>query len=222
MRWVDRGPEPGRVAGYAEQFTQGWIDYFENTASGRPADFHWGEFRPVLGSRSNNICWYCERQCSADVESGDRAPTVDHFRPISKFPALAYAWSNWIFSCRRCNQNKEDEWPEPGYVDPCADALEERPERYLDYDIATGEIVPKSGLASDARLKAMRTINDLGLNSFDLLYYRLKHTRKFIRDLSALPIGDRQDLIAFFTEQFVEYAGVTRMAVEQAPELLQQ
>ena len=220
MRWVDRGPEPGGVAGYAGRFTQGWIDYFENRVGWRPEDFYWREFRQTLGSRSKNICWYCERQCYVNAESGDRSPTVDHFRPLRRFPVLAYDWSNWIFSCRRCNvENKEDRWPETGYVDPCAAVVAERPEHYLDYDAVTGEIIPKDGLAGDDRLKAVRTINDLGLNKLDVRSNRFYHTRRFIRDLLALPVEDRQDFITFFTEQPVEYAGVTRMVVERAPEL---
>ena len=223
MRWIDRGPEPGGVAGYATQFTQGWIDYFENAVGWRPEDFYWREFRQTLGSRSKNICWYCERQCYASAESGGRAPTVDHFRPLRMFSALAYVWSNWIFSCRRCNvDNKGGGWPGPGYVDPCAVAVAERPERYLDYDSATGEIIPKVGLTGDARQKAWHTIEDLGLNKLDVRYYRFDHTQRFMEDLLALPTDDRQDFIALFTEQFVEYGGVTRMAVEQSPELFQQ
>ena len=224
MRWVDRGPEPGRVAGYAGQFTQGWIDYFENSVGGRPSDFFWAEFRSTLGSRITNICWYCERQCSADSQAGDSAPTVDHFRPLSRFPALAYVWSNWVFSCRRCNsdENKGNGWPETGYVDPCAAVVAERPERYFDYDAKTGEIIPKGGLAGDARLKAVRTINDLGLNKLDVQHYRFYHTQRFIKDLRKLPVGDRQDLVALFTGQSVEYAGAIGMVVEQEPELFRE
>ena len=173
-----------------------------------------------MGSQSNNICWYCEQQCSANAESRERAPTVDHFRPISKFPALAYVWPNWVFSCRRCNEDyKGNQWPEQGYVDPCAAVVAERPEQFFDYDAETGEIIPKTGLTGDARRKAWHTIDDLGLNKRDVLRYRFDHTQRFVEDLLALPVEDRQDFIAFFTEQPVEYAGVTRMIVERAPEL---
>jgi uncharacterized protein (TIGR02646 family) len=220
MRWVDRGPEPGGVAGYGSRFTQGWIDYFENRVGWRPEDYYWREFRQTLGSRSNNICWYCERQCYSNAHTGDRAPTVDHFRPVSKFPALAYVWPNWVFSCRRCNEDyKGDGWPEFGYVDPCAVVADERPERYFDYDSQTGEIIPNIGLTGDARRKAWHTIEDLGLNKLDVRYYRFDHTQRFVEDLLALPVRDRQDFANFFTEQSVEYAGVTRMVVERAPEL---
>ena len=216
MKWVDRGPEPDGVAGYARRFTQGWIDYFESRVGERPEDSCWREFRPTLGSRTNGVCWYCERLCYADGEAGAHAPTVDHFRPLSRFPALAYAWSNWIFSCRRCNEdNKDNGWPEWGYVDPCADDAAERPEHYFDYDPATGEIIPKGGLAEDSRRKAVRTIDNLGLNKLDIRFHRFDYTQRFLRDLRKMPDSDRQAFITVFTGHSVEYAGVTRMLVEQ-------
>ena len=199
MRWIDRGPEPASVAGYAQQFTQGWIDYFQHRVGPRPEDFHWVEFRPALGSRSSNICWYCERKCYVDSQAVDRAATVDHFRPISRFPALAYAWDNWVYSCRRCNgeENKGNGWPETGYVDPCAAVAGERPDRYFDYDVDTGEIIPREGLLGDDRLRAVHTIADLGLNKLDVRFYRFDHTKRFMEDLAALPISDRRQFVAF-------------------------
>ena len=215
MRWVDRGPEPHGVAGYAMQFTPGWVDYFQNGVGERPTDSYWREFRPMLGSRTNNICWYCERQCQADAESGGRAPTVDHFRPISRFPHLAYDWFNWVFSCQRCNYQKNNSWPESGYVDPCAAAVAERPEQYFDYDADTGEIVPKHGLSVTARRKAWDTIDNLGLNQVDVRFYRIGWTRQFITDLLEFPASEQPAFISEFVENPVEYAGVTGMVVAQ-------
>ena len=216
MRWVDRGPEPSGVAGYARQFTQGWIDYFQKSIGERPTDFLWGAFRPTLGSRTNNICWYCERQCYANAESGGRAPTVDHFQPISSFPQLAYEWSNWVFSCQRCNvDNKGDNWPGSGYVDPCARSVAERPEQYFDYDVDTGELIPKDRLSDLSRRRARNTINDLGLNQVDVRFWRIDWTRRFLADLWLLPRMDRRAFTELFTQQPVEYAGVTAMLVEQ-------
>ena len=216
MRWVERGPEPGGVAGYARQFTQGWVDYFQSGAGGRRSDSYWREFRPLLGSTTGDICWYCERKCYVSGEYGGRAPTVDHFRPISLFPQLAYQWSNWIFSCRRCNgDNKGDSWPESGYVDPCASDVTERPDRYFDYDALTGELIAKAGLSGTARQKALDTINDLGLNELDVRFYRLDWTRVFLTDLLSFPVSDRQAFIELFTVESVEYAGATGMVVQQ-------
>lgn len=216
MRWIDRGTEPEGIADYARRFTPGWVDYFQNGVGWRPDDSCWREFRPRLGERSNNICWYCEQQCAAAVDAGGRAATVDHFRPISKFPQLAYAWSNWVFSCYRCNsENKQDSWPETGYVDPCAAAVAERPEQYFDYEADTGAIIPRNDISDLARRKARHTIDDLGLNKLDLRFYRLDWTRRFREDLLSLPASERGAFVAQFVGRPVEYAGVTGMVVEQ-------
>ena len=216
MRWIDRGPEPSTVAGYAQQFTPGWVEYFENQIGGRPTDSYWQDYRADLGAQSNNICWYCEQQCYAAADAGGRAPTVDHFRPLSESPRLAYAWSNWVFSCRRCNsENKQDRWPETGYIDPCAATVAERPEQYFDYDADTGSIIPRNDISDLAQRKAQHTIDDLGLNKLDLRFYRLDWTRRFREDLLSLPPSEQQALIATFTEQPVEYAGATGMMVAQ-------
>ena len=216
MRWIDRGPEPYGVARYAQLYTPGWVDFFQNCTGERPSDFLWSVFRPELDSRSNSICWYCERQCDADAEVGGLSPTVDHFRPISRFPQLAYAWPNWIFSCRRCNEdNKKDKWPDSGYVDPCAADATERPEQYFDYDTATGEIVANDGISEDARTRAEDTIDDLGLNRWDMMWFRQQRILQFVDDLLSRPISQQQTLIASNTIGPVEFSLATRKVVEQ-------
>ena len=216
MRWIDRGPEPPGVDGYARQFTQGWVDYFRHNIGGRPTDFYWSEFRSALGSRSADICWYCERQCEPASEAGGKAATVDHFKPRSRFPELTYEWTNWVFSCRRCNEDhKQDKWPASGYVDPSDSNVQERPEQYFNYDVLTGEIVPHPGLQGDAKLRAEITIDDLGLNKIDVRFYRINWTRQFLSDLRTLAANDRQAFVEFVMSRPHEFAGSTGMAVAQ-------
>ena len=187
MRWIDRGPEPGGVREYARKFTLRWVEYFRDGEGGRPDDSYWREFRWVLRDRSGGNCWYCERRCMSDADDGGKAPTVDHFRPLNRFPELAYHWSNWVFSCRRCNHDKGGDWPDSGYVDPGAANEKDRPERFLDYDAATGEIIPILGLPSEARERALRTIDDLGLNKLDVLFYRRDWDTPVCRRLAGAP-----------------------------------
>ncbi len=216
MRWIDRGLEPDGVQEYARKFTQGWIEYSREGAGVRPDDSHWREFRRLLGSRSGNNCWYCERRCLREVHDGGKAPTVDHFRPLNRFPELAYRWSNWIFSCHRCNGDyKGGKWPDSGYVDPSAHDEKDRPERFFDYDADTGEIIPRAGLPSEARQRAQRTIDDLGLNILDVRLYRLDWTRRLIEDWRALPIEDRPEFAEFSTRTGQEFAGAALMAFRQ-------
>ena len=216
MRWIDRGPEPPGVHGYASQFTPGWIDYFRRQRGGRPMDSYWREFRAALGARSANVCWYCERRCEPASEARGKAATVDHFKPLSRFPELAYEWANWIFSCAECNgEFKRDKWPAAGYVDPSTDDALERPERYFDYDMLTGEIVAHPSLSGDARKRAWDTIADLGLNRLNVLWFRLDWTRRLVDDLRTLPAEARADFVDYALGQTIEYVGVTGMAVAQ-------
>ena len=222
MRWVDRGPEPAGVAGYARQFTQGWVDYFQNGVGGRPTDSHWQEFRPRLGERTDNICWYCERKCFADSDVGGQSPSLDHFRPISRFPHLAYEWTNWVFSCQRCNvDNKQDRWPTDGFVDPCDSDISERPEQYFTYDWLTGEVLPREDLSENARRKARDTIRALDLNRRDVLELRFDWVWQFFFDLfdeNTVPVSARDLFIRTYAGQPIkpaEFSGMTGMFVEQ-------
>ena len=215
MQWIDRGPEPDGIQEYSQQYTQRWVRHFENGGGVRPNDSHWREFRNLLGSFSGNTCWYCGRLCLRDADDGGKAPTVDHFRPLVRYSALAYQWHNWMFSCRRCNvENKGDKWPDSGYVDPSAADEQEQPARYFYYDAKTGEIIPKPRLSPEARERALHTIDDLGLNKLDVRWYRLHWTRQFVADWRELPAGDRIALAAFATRKGAEFAGATLMVVQ--------
>ena len=216
MRWIDRGAEPDEVAGYARQFTNGWIAWQRSRTGSRPADSYWSEFRFELGSRSNGNCWYCERRCEPASSPSRFRESVDHFQPLHRFPELAYEWSNWIFSCQRCNGDyKQDKWPSTGYVNPSAARAAERPEQYFDYDILSGNVIPRPGLSDDDRQKALKTIDDLGLNERVFLLHRWDYTREVISNLQKFSMADRQAFIDFYTSQPIEYAGIIGMVVAQ-------
>ena len=216
MRWVDRGAEPNGVAGYRQQFTQGWIDYFENQIGGRPTDSYWRQFRIELSRRFSDNCGYCERKCDANADDAGRSPTVDHFRPLNLYPWLSYEWTNWIFSCRRCNEDhKRGYWPPSGYVDPCAAQTTERPEQYFDYSHTTGEVVPKHGLARVDLDKARRTINDLGLNTLDMRINRRRWIERLRSSLQELPLSEWATIVTGFTAPYAEYGGIATMFLAQ-------
>ena len=219
MRWVDRRAEPESVADYRLCYTQQWVDHFCNRMGQRHHDLesHWRDFRVELGNRFLGKCGYCERPC-AGIGNTDNAPTVDHFKPLSQFPNLSYEWTNWVYSCRRCNRKKDDNWPPTGYIDPCADVVDERPERYLEYVEASGEIKPKASLALSEKVKAQNTIDDIGLNLLDILFYRIDWIREFKSNLLKIPQTERQPFIDLFTSDDQEYAGTIRMLVEKLRE----
>ena len=172
---------------------------------------HWRDFRPALARRFLGKCGYCERLCDGPAN----APTLDHFRPRDKFPELTYEWTNWIFCCARCNGEKDNRWPDTGYIDPCAVPVDERPEAYLDVDDRTGEVIARQGLTDAGRNKAQNTIEDIGLNSLDLRYFRIGWIRQFTAALSVLPASEREAFVDYAGGSEREYAGITGMVAER-------
>lgn len=155
MHWIDRGAEPASLSAIRSRFTPGWCKFCAKKRK-RPSDSRWREFRDQLGVCSNWLCAYCERSTGGEV---------DHFRPVTQFPNLVYAWSNWVFACRDCNQAKLSKWYCYGYVVPCALRIDQRPENFFDFDLKTGLIRAVPGLSGRKRDRALRMIDDLKLNA---------------------------------------------------------
>ena len=169
MHWVDRGQEPDDLERVRSRYTPRWIEYYDHGILPKPRDSRWTDFKPDLDRVFFGLCAYCEERQNGEV---------DHFQPKSRFPKLVYVWSNWVLACHGCNHSKLNKWPEGGYVDPCTGASSERPENYFDFDLVSGEIVPKDGLISTRRLKAQTMISELGLNDVHHLINRLEWLRR--------------------------------------------
>lgn len=66
----------------------------------------WRELKDALAGCSDDKCWYCEIK----QERSDNA--VDHFRPKSLYPWLAFEKANFRYSCTYCNSKRKN--PETG------------------------------------------------------------------------------------------------------------
>lgn len=89
-------------------------------------DFYWPTVRgqtlnkhllPSLRTMTARHCAYCDAWPSESY-----GESIDHFRPKSKFRALAYEWENLFPACTECQKAKRDDWDdralsptEPGY-----------------------------------------------------------------------------------------------------------
>lgn len=63
------------------------------------------DLKRELGIRQNHKCCYCESDISSRSD-------VEHWRPTSLYPWLAYSWDNLLLACQTCNQDfKKDEFP---------------------------------------------------------------------------------------------------------------
>ena len=115
----------------------------------------------------------CVRQ-NAQAHEDETNGEVDHFRPKAHFPESVYEWSNWVLACHDCNNPKNVHWPRFGFVNPCS--KRDKPENYFDFDLLTGEILPKASLKIQCKRKALDTIGHLRLNGF----HQLKRRRNWI------------------------------------------
>jgi len=74
----------------------------------------WGKQKELIAAMSHRKCVYCEGPINAP-----RAAHVEHFKPKSLFPSLAYEWANYFLGCPGCNVAKSDKWPaRGGYIRP--------------------------------------------------------------------------------------------------------
>ena len=196
MHWVDRGPEPGGLAQIRLTYTSRWVRYYSHRIGNQPADSHWLRFHPDLTRVFAGLCAYCE-----EVTKGE----VDHFRPKSRFPRLVYSWSNWLLACHECNHAKLSTWPVGGYVDPCSRSGPGVPESCLVFDVPTGFISPNRTLNRYHRVKAQRTIDDLGLNDLHHLKKRVEWLELFSAAMPEDPDGmtahTRQTLVHFSSRE---------------------
>lgn len=66
------------------------------------------QVRSALTTMFGPKCAYCESHVTAVSWQN-----VEHFRPSSRYPALAYDWDNLLLACSRCNgePHKSDRFP---------------------------------------------------------------------------------------------------------------
>ena len=103
-----------------------------------------------IGTMSGHRCAYCQSTVGASQPGH-----VDHFKPKSLFPTLAYDWLNYFLGCERCNTIKRNRWPSEGsYVRP--DVGDPSVRFVFSED---GRISAASGDS-----EAQQTIDDLGLD----------------------------------------------------------
>ncbi len=132
----------------------------------------WGDAKDALAEMSHGKCAYCEAPINAR-----RSGQVEHFRPKSLFPTLAYDWNNYFLGCDGCNGAKSDKWPRRGsYLRPD----EGDPPRRLEFT-ADGEVNAKR-----QRGAAARTVEDFELNRAWLVRPRKTAIGVVLEDLESL------------------------------------
>jgi uncharacterized protein (TIGR02646 family) len=139
------------------------------------------EMTSILGEIENAHCTFCDAFPVQPVS----ADSIEHFRPKTLFPLLAYDWENLFYCCSKCQESKSEKFDE-NLLKP--DLAEYSFEYYFQYDTKTGEIIPNPDRLEDDSQKAEKTIELYGLNEHGRPKARQRTVRMF-QD-SANPVLD--------------------------------
>lgn len=126
MQFVVRSKCPSLLVDNKAQWTASWISHYrwegsisdsdEAKQPKKPSDNYWldDDIRLPLIEDFHNNCGYCGESLptpkSIDQQDKERASKgdVDHFLPKAIYPELVYEWTNYIWSCKPCNQLKKE------------------------------------------------------------------------------------------------------------------
>lgn len=141
----------------------------------KQASFHWhrrgDELRDKLCEMTQEHCSFCD----AYSLPGDIEPTIEHFKPKSKFPLEAYKWQNLFISCRYC-QGKNDRFDER-LLKP--DEIDYEFDKYFDIDFFKGILKPNEDASEKDQERAKITIEYYGLNKNSKPQRRKKWLKHF-------------------------------------------
>lgn len=115
---------------------------------------YWAGALDDLRAAYNRLCAYTTREL---VYTG----SVDHFRPKSKYPHLAYEWDNYRFARQTINSRK-------GESEDVIDPFNVR-DGWFTLDMPSCLIKPGHNIAKNIQDAVKATIDVLGLNSDDRL-----------------------------------------------------
>ena len=142
-------------------------------------------------------CGYCEDSAADEVE---------HFRPKTLYPELAFAWTNYLYACGPCNgtakNNQFAVLPPRGRIpvvvtrprgakvkrpraglSALIDPRQENMLDFLEIDLQTGVVNPRLGLSARDRARAEYTLDTLRLNRDPLPQARLEQLDAYLARL---------------------------------------
>jgi len=102
--------------------------------------------------------------------------SIEHFRPKSQYPRLAYAWPN-LFPCCDVCQNAKGEKFDKKLLKP--DTKDYHFDRYFVLSYKTGKVEANPSATQAEQKRAEITIETYGLNKFGRSHSRLIEWRKY-------------------------------------------
>jgi uncharacterized protein (TIGR02646 family) len=170
---------------WAQEFSLARQDNPAYRFSWRNKDCYQG-LRQVLSAMTQGRCSFCDGSVGSESRE-----TVEHFRPKSLFPNLAYTWANLFICCDVC-QGKGDRFDEL-LLKP--DEQDYSFTRYFINNYKSGELEPNPAASEEDQQRAALTID---------LYQLNKDRRKVLRlrELKCFKNRDEEDSIDDFNYRF--------------------
>lgn len=126
---------------------------------------------PLLSAMTQQHCSFCD-----SFPMGEIIPnTIEHFRPKSSFPHLAYEWTNLYLCCGNCQEKNENY--SPLLLQP--DAANYNFHDYFSYNFRTGELEPNLASSTNRQDRAAKTIELYKLNEFGRPQSRKRELDKY-------------------------------------------
>lgn len=166
MLKVNKEQEPNFLLEYKKKYSpKSWNDYNKDDIKTKIKE-------NVLVMEQDEYCPYCEKRIY-DNNDGH----IEHIKPRDHYPKEFQNYDNLLVSCNEknsCGGYKKNKYDDK-FINPVID----NPKHYFDYNIANGEIIPKSNDEnSNEYMRSIYTIEVLNLNC-----YELKEARKTLIDI---------------------------------------
>ena len=169
------------------------------------------------------ICGYCEQPCVVRKGSA-KSNTVDHFFPQSGFNERTFEWGNLMYSCKRCNDAKQDgrvvdslTEDENSYVNP----REPDASMYFSFcvDGKGCRMTPNKAFEGKEEFdKAERTIRDFALDAVDpslarnLPLLRGNYLSGLSKVIARINREDAKRLIKKYSQENAEFSSMVTWA----------
>lgn len=160
MQFVLRSSCPNLLTKKQAEWTTAWVSHYcweaginnEIEQPKKPTSSHWllDEIRLPLIRDFHNNCGYCGESLPTPQNEANKAHAskgdIDHFLPKAIYPDQVYLWTNYVWSCKPCNQlKKEFHSVDHPLFNPCCEEDCEQ----LNFDEETGLYALQPAVAND-------------------------------------------------------------------------
>ncbi len=176
MEKIERTEAPEWLEEKWEEWGKEWDEKYKKN---KKSSFEWRRYKKKgyedllekLSEMTQHHCSFCDSY----PMRGRMKPTIEHFRPKTKFPHVAYKWDNLFLCCYLC-QEKGDKFDDR-LLKP--DDYYYSFDKYFDINWETGELEANEDASEEDKERAKITIKLYRLNCNGKPDDRLEELGKF-------------------------------------------